>query len=304
MIEISAIISTYNRAHFLTGLFDSILAQNIDINRYEIVIVNNNCTDNTEELCYKFISENPDLHITYCIETNQGLSFGRNRGIKEAKGEVITFLDDDAIITENFFEETINFFHRKSHVNAIGGKILLKYLKEKPNWYNPFMASLLGYFNYGDQEKIFTNDYFKGSNMSFRRSLFEKYEGFNTRLGRVGKNLMGNEEKELFYRLKSYGEEMWYVPSAVALHLVPVERTYSSFIKQQAIGTGTSQRQQALIKGQIAYLRCISNEIIKWGVTIVLMFYYLLTFRWAVATMLVRFRWWVSRGIFRFSADH
>ena len=297
MIEISAIISTYNRAQFLEGLFDSILAQTMDTSNYEVVIVNNNSTDDTEAKCQKFILDNPGIKITYCVEEKQGLSYGRNRGIQESTGEILTFLDDDAVIAEDFFEKTVDFFQRKPHINAIGGKILLKYLKNKPDWYNPFLASLLGYFNKGDQEQVFKRDYFRGSNMSFRKALFEKYGGFNTTLGRVGKQLFGNEEKELFYRFKGHGEEIWYVPSTVVLHLVPIERTYADFIKRQALGTGKSQRQHALIKGKLHFLLCLASEFVKWLVTMCLSVFYTATFRIAVASMLLRFRWWVSKGI-------
>jgi len=296
MTEISAIISTYNRAQYLDGLFDSILKQTIDSSRYEIVIVNNNCTDDTEEKCQRFMSANPSLKVNYCIEHSQGLSYGRNRGIRESEAEFVTFLDDDAVITENFFEETIAFFREKPHVSAIGGKILLKYLDRKPAWYNPYLASLLGYFNKGDREMPFTNDYFRGSNMSFHRSLFDKYEGFNTSLGRVGKQLYGNEEKELFYRLKEHGEEMWYVPSAVVLHLVPIERTYSDFIKRQALGTGRSQRQHAEVTGKAAVMVAFVKEFLKWGATFALFLGYFFSLRVAVAVMLLRFRFWVSKG--------
>lgn len=275
---ISAIVSTYNRAHFLPILFDSIISQSVGFEQYEVVIVNNNCTDNTEEVCKKFIADHPKIQITYCIETSQGLSYGRNRGISESKGELVTFLDDDAFLAPDFFEKTLSFFKHSSEVNAIGGKILLHYMKEKPAWLNPFMSSLLGYFNCGDKEKVFTNSYFRGSNMTFRKCLFKKYEGFNTSLGRVGKQLFGNEEKELFYRLKSKGEEMWYVPSTVVYHLVPIERTYSEFIKRQAIGTGVSQRQHAQIKGNIYVFVAILAELMKWGVTIVLSLFYFVTF--------------------------
>jgi glycosyltransferase involved in cell wall biosynthesis len=297
MTEISAIISTYNRARFLDGLFNSVLNQTIDSRRYEIVIVNNNCTDNTAEICEKFMIEHPEITVNYCIETNQGLSFGRNRGIIESKSSIVTFLDDDAVIAPDFFETTLTFFNNHPEVNAIGGKILLKYMDKKPSWYNPYLASLLGYFNPGDKEKIFTKGFFRGSNMSFRKEIFNKYEAFNTSLGRVGKNLAGSEEKELFYRFKSKGEMMWYVPSTVVYHLVPIERTYPDFVKRQAIGTGSSQRQHALINGKVSYLICLISELMKWGVTAALAVFYLLTFRFSVGTMLVRFRWWVSTGI-------
>jgi len=299
MITISAIISTYNRARFLEGLFDSVINQTIDSSQYEIVIVNNNCTDNTEEICQKFISNHPEISVNYCIETKQGLSFGRNRGIVESVGSIVTFLDDDAIIAPDFFETTLAFFDHQPEVNAIGGKILLKYMDKKPNWYNPYLASLLGYFNPGDKEEIFTKGFFRGSNMSFRKSIFTKYDGFNTTLGRVGKNLVGSEEKELFYRFKSKGEVMWYVPSTVVYHLVPIERTYPDFVKRQAIGTGASQRQHAMIKGTASYLICLLSELAKWGATLILAICYFLTFRFAVSAMLLRFRWWVSKGILK-----
>jgi glycosyltransferase involved in cell wall biosynthesis len=297
--RISAIVSTYNRAHFLEGLFDSVLKQTIGKECYEVVIVNNNCTDNTEEICQRFIQSHPEVTVNYCIETRQGLSYGRNRGIAESKGEVVTFLDDDALIAPDFFETTLDFFFHHPDVNAIGGKILLHYMDKKPNWYNPFLASLLGYFNRGDKEQVFTNDYFRGSNMSFRKEVFAKHGDFNTSLGRVGKNLMGNEEKELFYRFKNKGEEMWYVPTTVVYHLVPIERTYPEFVKRQALGTGASQRQHAVINGQISFTISLFAELVKWGATIALMFFYICTLRFAVAIMLLKFRWWVSKGMLK-----
>ncbi len=299
MIKISAIISTYNRAHFLDGLFQSVLSQTLEHDLYEVVIVNNNCTDNTEELCSKFIADHPEIAVTYCIETNQGLSFGRNRGIAESKGEIVTFLDDDAVLAPDFFETTLAFFDKHPDVNAMGGKILLQYMEKKPAWYNPYLAPLLGYFNKGDEEMIFRNDYFRGSNMSFRRNLFEKYEGFNTSLGRVGRQLYGNEEKELFYRLKDHGEVMWYVPSTVVYHLVPIERTYPEFIKRQAIGTGVSQRQHAEVQGGKFLIVAAVKEALKWIATFGLAISYFLIYKPAVASMLIRFRFWVTQGFFK-----
>ncbi len=299
MIEISAIISTYNRAHFLEGLFESVLAQSIPKDRFEVVIVNNNCTDDTEEKCRRFIANNPDVLVKYCVETQQGLSFGRNRGVAESAGEFVTFLDDDAVIAPDFLEQTIVFFRRKPEVSALGGKILLKYLNGKPAWYNPYLASLLGFFDKGDVEMPFRKDYFRGSNMSFKKSLFEKYDGFNTSLGRVGKQLYGNEEKELFYRFKEQGEEMWYVPSAVVYHLVPIERTYPEFIWKQGVGTGVSQRQHAEVQGTLAVIVAFVKELLKWVATALLALGYLFQGKMAVAKMLFLFRRSVTRGILR-----
>lgn len=297
MIIISAIISTYNRSQFLEGLFASIVQQNVDTSSYELVIVNNNSTDSTEQKCRQFILAHPSMQVSYVEESQQGLSFGRNRGIAESKGRYLTFLDDDAVLTPNFFEQTISFLDAHPEVSAIGGKILLKYLEGKPSWYNPYLASLLGFFDKGDKEEMFTTDYFRGSNMSFRTELFHRYEGFNTKLGRVGRQLYGNEEKELFYRLQSGGEQMWYVPQAVVLHLVPFERTTSSFIKRQGLGTGISQRQHARVQGNTQELIAWGKELLKWGGTFVLAVLYAFRLKPAVSLMLIRFRWWVSCGM-------
>ncbi len=297
MIKISAIIATYNRAHFLDGLFNSIINQSIPFSEYEIIIVNNNSTDETESKSKELINNYPELNVKYCVENQQGLSYGRNRGIAESEGNIVTFVDDDAILSTSFFEKTIQFFHEHPKVNAIGGKILLKHLTDVPKWYNPYLASLLGYFNLGDEEQLFINNYFRGSNMSFRLKLFSEHEAFNVQLGRVGRQLYGNEEKELFYRLKEAGEEMWYVPSTIVYHLVPQERTTSSFIKKQAIGTGISQAQHAKVKGSIHLVIAIVKELLKWFATLILAVFYILWGKIAVAKMLIYFRAWVSYGI-------
>ena len=93
---ISAIISTYNREKYLPKLFKSICEQ--DYINFEILIIDNNSPGNTKELATNFIKSNPKLEIRYFLETQQGLSFGRNRGIKEAKGDFIIFLDNCSLI--------------------------------------------------------------------------------------------------------------------------------------------------------------------------------------------------------------
>ncbi len=295
---ISAIISTYNREQFLEGLFESILNQTVSFDDYEIVIVNNNSTDNTEAICKEFILEHKKINCYYCVETKQGLSYGRNRGIHESKGEFVTFLDDDAVIAPDFFKKTIEFFEAHPSVNAIGGKILLQYMQKRPDWYNPFIAPILGYFNPGDKTQIFRGNYFRGSNMSFRKEVFERLGDFDVRLGRSGQNLYGSEEKELFYRFKDNGETMWYVPEAIVYHLVPIERTYDDFVKKQALGIGKSEQIRSLSQGNIKYMFSIAIEFMKWIASLIIAFYYLITIKPAASRIIIKFRGWVSQGLF------
>jgi len=293
---ISAIISTYNREKYLPKLFKSICKQ--DYLNFEILIINNNSPGNTKVLSEFFIKSNPKLKIKYFLETQQGLSFGRNRGIKEAKGDFIIFLDDDAFISNNYFHKIAFYFNQYSDVMAIGGKILLDYESIIPKWENPYLNSLLGYFNLGNNIKLFRkNNYPRGSNMSFRKNVFSIVGHFNTKLGRIGSELGGGEEKDIFQRIYNKQLQVLYVPDAIVFHSVPIERTTYGFIKNQAIGTGKSEYIRVENEGLISVSKRILEELFKWHISFLLFFYYIITFRIQKGWMIIRFRYWVTKGL-------
>ncbi|MFH0842991.1 MAG: glycosyltransferase [Bacteroidota bacterium] len=296
-MKISAIISTFNRDSFLPGLFDSLKDQTLPYDRFEIIIVNNNSTDSTEKLSLDFINSSNGIKVRYFKEPNQGLSFARNRGIKESAGDLVTFIDDDALPANDFLEKTVHFFDEHQEAGAAGGKILLRFMDKKPGWFNRFLSPLLGYFNHGDRTRIFRNSYFRGSNMTFRRTLFDTFTPFDTRLGRFGTTLTGGEEKELFYRLKNKGIQLWYIADAIVYHLVPAERTTVDFIRKQAEGTGRGKRIQAQIEGNFSILKALISEDLRWGASIFISLFYFITFRFSKAIMILRFRYWVSMAL-------
>jgi glucosyl-dolichyl phosphate glucuronosyltransferase len=297
-LKISAVISTYNRARFLPGLFDSIRNQSLSVNDFEVIIVNNNSTDDTELLAQEFIRNGSGIKVYYCVEKKQGLSYGRNRGIAESHYELVTFVDDDALLAPDFLETSAAFFEKHPKAGASGGKILLQFMAEKPDWFNPFLAPLMGYFNCGDNTKVFTRSFFKGSNMTFRKSLFDTHSPFNVRLGRIGEGLIGGEEKELFYRLKKNGVEMWYNAEAIVYHLVTVERTTFDFIRKQALGTGKGIKIQAKIEGSFSLWKAYLSELLKWVASISISLYYFILLKIPKGIIIIRFRYFVSKGLF------
>ncbi len=300
-IKLSIVICTYNRASFLDGLFASIVAQSLDRSLFEVVIVENNCTDDTETICREFIATHPEMNIKYCKEEQQGLSFARNRGIEESRGEYLTFADDDALLTPDFSEKVCNYLDSHPETGEVGGPILLHYMGSIPTWENPYMNSLLGYFKpseSGYRMKRKNRRYPRGSNMTFRREIFEKCGNFNTSLGRVGRILVGGEEKDIAYRIFDTGCAIEYTPEIIVYHLVPEERTTLEFIKRQAIGTGESERVRSQLE-ENSYAKRILTEIAKWGATLVLWSYYMLRFKPAKGNTLVKFRYWVSCGLLK-----
>ena len=88
-IEISIIVCTYNRDRYIYQTLERIARNTFPTERFEIVLVNNNSTDNTAAECKRFQAAYPSLNYRYVVENNQGLSYARNRGIKEAQGAVL-----------------------------------------------------------------------------------------------------------------------------------------------------------------------------------------------------------------------
>jgi len=297
---ITATISTYNREHYLPQVLDSLKRQSLSKDLFEIILVDNNSPGNTKEIAMSFKANNPDISFEYYLETNQGLSYGRNRGIKEASGKYVTFIDDDAFLADDYLEVIYNYFEANSDVVAIGSKILLHYESVIPAWENKYLNSLLGYFNIGDEVKRFPkSDYPRGSNMSFKTNVFEKVGEFNVELGRKGGNLAGSEEKDMFMRIYKHQKmDVDYIPNAIVYHCVPIERTTTEFIKRQALGTGKSEGVRIKSEGILSTLNRYFLEVVKWGGSFALFFIYLLKGHFAKGQMIVKFRWWVSKGLF------
>lgn len=299
MLKISAIVCTYNREKYLEIALESLAAQTLARDAFEVVIINNNSTDNTEKVCSEFHKKYSDIPYKYFIETDQGLSFARNRGIIESDAELVTFIDDDAWLDKNFLKEVVDFMESRKEVVSVGGTILLDYEDKEPNWQTKYLASLFGYFKYSDKTEAFNKtDYPRGSNMTFRKSVFKKVGDFNTELGRIGQNLGGGEEKDIYQRIYAKNLPVYNLPGAVVFHAVPVSRTKIEFIKRQAIGVGISEWYRVRGNTKMIIGRYF-QELVKWIATLILFIFYSLKFQFPKALMLVRFRWWVSLGLLK-----
>lgn len=297
-LRITVAIATYNRSRFLPGLFDSLLAQTLGKEQFEVLFIDNNSTDDSATLCHHFINLHPEYSFRYMVEKNQGLSYGRNRGIREAKAPYITFADDDAIMAPDFLKEVVKYLDSNPSVGEVGGPIYLNYLATQPRWSSSYLSSLFGYFcpskrSFDVNRK--NRFYPRGSNMTFRTELLRRIGGFNVRLGRIKGSMIGGEEKEIAYRLLDMGVRITYQPHLVVHHLVPQERTTVDFIRRQAIGIGRSERIRSQESKE--YVKRMMIELGKWGATLLLYVYYGVRCQPSKGAMLVRFRRWITDGL-------
>src|SRR5687768_12492925 len=99
--DISVVVCTYNRAALLPQALRSLFAQKIENLDYEIVVVDNNSSDDTPAAVESLKSESP-VPLRYVRESRQGNAYARNAGVEQAAGSIIAYLDDDCIADENW----------------------------------------------------------------------------------------------------------------------------------------------------------------------------------------------------------
>jgi len=288
---ISFLICTYNRAAYLRDNLAALTAAAAGHDA-EIIVVDNNSTDSTAQLCGEFPT------VKYFLETVQGLSAARNRAIRESVGDVLVFLDDDAFIRADYVVRLEEYLDRYPELMAFGGRIVPLFEGgEGPEWLGKWSRSWLSALDMGDKVSLFkTGKYPVGANMGVSRKLIKMVGLFDTALGRSGGNMIGGEEKDFFERVSAVGVKIIYFPELVVSHVIPPERTTRDYIVRFGHGVGLSELIRCG-RGAKLFKRRVS-EIVKWCGTAVLWLGYLLGGHPAKGNALVLFRREVSRGLF------
>lgn len=294
--KISATICSYNRARFIIDAVESIFNQDFDKQLYEVIVVDNNSTDNTLAVLEKYKSEHPDYNFRFVTETQQGVAFTRNRCIKEAKGEIIAYLDDDSKAQPGWLKLIHDFFEQHAEVYSLGGKITPYFLTGIPNWYSKYFFGLVGRFDQGPKVKQLTGQRYPcGANMAFRAKVFDEIGYFNTALGRSGNGLLANEEKDIYMRILAKGHKVFYLPDVEVLHAVEANKFDKNYVRRHSMGVGGGERLRLKGKSFASFKKFI-EYVAKWGYAIVYGLGFLLKGQWSKFYMLERFRWWVIVG--------
>ena len=184
----------------------------------------------------------------HCNDENAGLAVSRNNGAAVATGEVVAFLDDDAIADPEWVAELVAAYEQRD-VPAVGGRMVPAWVAGRPSFLPAEFYWLVGVTHQGfgpdgdpDQPGEVRNTF--GSNISFRMDVFEALDGFEKEIGgRTGdKNLQG-EETELCARMQGeYGHGVYYTPDAVVAHKVFDYRTDPGWLVDRAFWQGYSKR--------------------------------------------------------------
>jgi glucosyl-dolichyl phosphate glucuronosyltransferase len=294
--KISAVICSYNRARFIIDAVESIFSQDFDKSLYEVIVVDNNSTDNTIALLAQYKAAHPDYHFSYYTEHQQGVSHTRTRCATEAKGAIVAYLDDDSTAQQGWLKSIHDFFETHPDTWSVGGKIVPRFLTGIPDWYSKYFFGLVGNFDQGPKVKRLTGARYPcGANMAFRASVFTEIGYFNSELGRKGTGLLANEEKDIYLRILAAGHNVYYLPHVWVLHSVEANKFDKNYVRRHSMGIGGGERLR--LKGNTgALLLKFIEYFMKWGYAVAYGMGFLLKGQFSKFIMLERFRWWVIMG--------
>ncbi|MGF1520707.1 MAG: glycosyltransferase family 2 protein [Leptolyngbyaceae cyanobacterium] len=255
---ISAIICTHNRDDYLGAAIDSLLGQ--AYTDYEVIVVDNASTDTTRAVVEARLPH-PRLHYVY--EATLGLSVARNAGAKAAQGQILAYLDDDAEASNGWLAALWHIYETDQQVAIAGGKVTLIWPPDRtaPNWLSNSMSGSLGAYDLGNEVVYITQPGLtpRGLNYSIRADFLESIGGFDPNLGRVGKNLLSNEELYMTEKALEMGFKVAYLPDALVAHNVAPGRLDPKWFMSRSWWQGISECYREEIAGKAGW------QQLRWG---------------------------------------
>ncbi len=227
---ISVIICCYNSAKRIKSTLQHLADQKTTSKiTWEIVLVNNNSTDNTPTVA-QTIWDNLNSNIPFKIvdEHEPGLSQARQKGVSEAKYDCVLFCDDDNWLAEDYIDKAFTIMYNFSEIGVLGGSSEPVYETPPPQWF----IEREKYFAIGKQAKesgdvTHTNSYVWGAGSVYRKEIFLKIKAAGYKLlleDRKGTKMTSGGDVELCMIAKKMQYKIWYDENLVCKHYMPLER--------------------------------------------------------------------------------
>ncbi|MEO5574088.1 MAG: glycosyltransferase [Gammaproteobacteria bacterium] len=239
-MKLTIAICTWNREALLGQALASIhqasAPQNSD---WEIIVVNNNCTDGTDAVVHQFIERLP---IRLVHEPKPGLSNARNAAIDNALGDYIIWTDDDVIVGKGWIVEYERAFTRWPEAGIFGGSIIPRFEAESPAWLPSALPYVDAAFATRDVNSSMVSmtptELPYGANFAVRTQE-QRHFRYNTELGtRPGKLIITDEETVVMRAILAEGGSGRWVPSAAVDHWIPRARQTITYLRAYYKGQG------------------------------------------------------------------
>lgn len=236
-LEVSVIVSTYAIERLDDVLCCISSVKNQSLKPFEVILV----LDPDKKLLQTYRSRVPhDVRIV--VSDHLGLSYARNAGVREARGEIVAFIDDDAAADKKWLEKLISNYSDPS-VMGVGGNVIPVWESNRPFWFPEELDWIVGCSYKGLPERRSTVRNPIGCNMSYRRKVFVLVGYFESDIGRSGNKLVSKEETEFSIRVlnKIPNSRMIFEPSSIVCHKVNKSRQDLKYIWRRSFYEGVSK---------------------------------------------------------------
>lgn len=249
-LSVSAVLCAYTLERWgeLYAAVESVQGQSLPT--MEIIVV----IDHNQELLSVARRELTGVTVLENRERS-GLSGARNSGVAEATGEVVAFLDDDAIADPNWLMRLTEGY-QDPRVLGTGGAIIPMWAEAPPPWFPEEFHWVVGCTYRGLPRSLSRVRNFIGCNMSFRKEVLAAMGGFRHEVGRVGVRPMGCEETEICIRIARRWPEgmLVYEPAAQVYHRIPASRANWRYFRERCYSEGLSKAQVGRLTGSKSWL--------------------------------------------------
>ena len=239
-MKVSVVVCTYSPERFddFVEAVESLQGQTYD--PVEIVLVIDGNETVYADTQAKF-GDDETISI-HCNDQNRGLSYSRTRGVEYATGNVIAFIDDDAIAEPDWIEELVRGYEESDAI-AVGGRMVPEWVAGEPEHLPAEFQWLVG-ANYEPRLEPWSEvRNTLGSNMSFSATVFEELGGFDEQVGLTADSQIQADETEFAIRMQeAFGKGMLYQPDAVVAHKIFEYRTEPAWLCKRAFWQGYSKR--------------------------------------------------------------
>ena len=236
--SIDLVICTYNNAALLDRILQALAGQQVSPHvHWQVLVVNNNCTDATVAVVEKHIQSGIPLRMV--LEPIQGLTPARLCGVENTTGDWIAFVDDDCLLAPDWVEQAAKFAMAHPGCGAFGGRVILE-------WETPPPAFVLNYgYSFAQQEQGMEPKRMSclvGAGLVVSRAALVDCGWSNKQFlaDRVGKKLISGGDVEIALRIAAH-YEIWYNPDCQLRHIIPARRTSIEYLKKINFGLGSSK---------------------------------------------------------------
>jgi cellulose synthase/poly-beta-1,6-N-acetylglucosamine synthase-like glycosyltransferase len=245
-MKISVVMCTYTEKRWDTLVAGLASVQQQSMSPHEVIVVVDNNPALAGQLRARFaniiVAENQGM---------RGISTARNVGVALASGDIVAFMDDDAIAEWDWLTQLARRYDDQ-RVIGVGGNVLPAWTGARPRWFPEEFDWVVGCSYRGLPQQASPVRNFIGCNMSFRREVFSEVEGFQEELGRVKAHPVGCEETDLCIRVGKRwpNKTLLYEPQAVVKQVVPASRENWRYFLSRCFFEGRSKANLARLVGK------------------------------------------------------